>query len=491
MKRLSSAWIPLKVFAVLSVLALFLLLLPMLKAAQYDVPAADDYSNGIVTYRAWVQDRSISSVLKAAWDRIRDLYFSWQGTFTAIFLFTLNPMIFGETYYRIGPWIIISMLIIGNFVLVHTVWSRYFEAEWYESSIIAVIWSVLCTQFLPRASQGIYWYTGAVYYTFFFSLMALTCSDLLCCIFRKEGDKGIGKLTAASLLLFFIGGGNLVTGLTMSVLLVSMELLLVILKRSDWKRLLIPVLFFAVSFGLNVAAPGNAARQQNFIQPGLFRAVLLSFREEGKAFRNWFTLPVWMLILLTIPVLLRIAVRTKRRFVLPGLLTLFSFCLIGVMFYAPIYAMTDHNLDHLGRITNIIFFGMLFLVIFNVYYWLGWLVQKGVLKEIHFPAAAEGRFSVIYLLLVLLVFGFGLTRVKWYDVTSISAFRSYRSGEMGNYWHTYKKRLEILKDPEVEDAVLKRFPYRPYVLFYQDLSEYPGLNTPVAAWYGKNSVIAK
>ena len=491
MRRITSAGIPVKVFAVLVCLALLLLLLPMLKAAQYDVPAADDYSNGLPTYRAWVQTGSIGPVLKAAWDRVYDLYFGWQGTFSAIFLFTLNPMIFGEQYYQIGPWLILTMLMIGNFVLIFTVFGRLFNAPKAECCIIAAVWSILCTQFLPRASQGIYWYTGAVYYTLFFSFSALAFAVLLRFLLRKEGERGTGRLITASIMFLIVGGGNLVTGLTTAVVLVSMEAFLLWKKRSDWKPMLIPVLCYMVSFGLNVAAPGNSARQTFFAQPGLFEAVWLSFRQAALSLGKWFTLPVWALILILVPVLWRIAVRTGIRFEYPALVTLYSICLTGVMFYPPIYAMTEHNLNNLGRITNIIFFGMLFLAIFNFFYWIGWLVQRKSLTERCFPAAEKGRYSAVLLLLLLIVFAFGMTRIKWYDTTSISAFRSYRSTQMGNYWHTYKQRLEILKDPSVEDAVLKRFPYRPYVLFYMELSEYPEENTPVASWYGKNTVVVR
>ena len=489
MKRITSAGIPLKVFAVLVCLALLLLLLPMLKAAQYDVPAADDYSNGLPTYRAWVQTGSIGPVLKAAWDRVYDLYFGWQGTFSAIFLFTLNPMIFGEQYYQIGPWLILTMLLIGNFVLIFTVFGKLFNAPKAECCIIAAVWTILCTQFLPRASQGIYWYTGAVYYTLFFSFSALAFAVLLRFLLRKEGERGTGRLITASIMFLIVGGGNLVTGLTTAVVLVSMEAFLLWKKRSDWKPMLIPVFCYMVSFGLNVAAPGNSARQTFFAQPGLFEAVWLSFRQAALSLGKWFTLPVWALILILVPVLWRIAVRTGIRFEYPALVTLYSICLTGVMFYPPIYAMTEHNLNNLGRITNIIFFGMLFLAIFNIFYWIGWLVQRKSLTERCFPAAEKGRYSAVLLLLLLIVFAFGMTRIKWYDTTSISAFRSYRSTQMGNYWHTYKQR--ILKDPSVEDAVLKRFPYRPYVLFYMELSEYPEENTPVASWYGKNTVVVR
>ena len=483
--------IPLKLFALLSLLALVLLLIPMLKAAEFDVPSADDYNNGLRTYQVWSSTGSLSKVIKAGWERVYDLYYSWQGTFTAIFLFTLNPMIFGEQYYCIGAWVIIITLTAGNFALVFAVFRKLFGTDKSECTIIASVWTIICTQFLPRASQGIYWYTGAVYYTFFFGLLGFALSILTAFIFRKAGDHGIGKLILVSFLLFFIGGGNLVTGLTTAVTLISIEMLLIILKKKDWKPILIPLLCFAISFGFNVAAPGNAVRQGFFPQPGLFQAVLLSFRQVIKFLPDWFSVPVIALILLLIPIFWMTAVRTDFHFPLPGLVSLYSFCLSGVMFYPPVYAMTDHNLDHLGRITNIIFFGEVFLAIFNICYWVGWLVKKGYLPDRFFPAAGKKRFSLIYLFVILLVFFAGMTQIKWFDVTDISILRTYRNGDMGNYYHTYRQRLEILKDPEIKDAVLKRFPCRPYVLFFNELSPDADGNLDISRWYRKNSVIIR
>ena len=68
--------IPLKLFALLSLLALVLLLIPMLKAAEFDVPSADDYNNGLRTYQVWSSTGSLSKVIKAGWERVYDLYYS-------------------------------------------------------------------------------------------------------------------------------------------------------------------------------------------------------------------------------------------------------------------------------------------------------------------------------------------------------------------------------------------------------------------------------
>ncbi|MBQ6342668.1 MAG: hypothetical protein IJI41_06075 [Anaerolineaceae bacterium] len=485
------AGIPKKIFSILALLALIFLLIPMLKAAQYNVPSADDYDFAFPAYKAWEQTRSVIEVIRTAWDNTLSVYKNWQGSFTAVFLFSTNPMLFGEQYYQLTTWIILGMLLFGIFYLTFNIWQAFFQADKYECLIIAVVWSVICTQFLPRSSQGFYWHNGSVYYTFFFGLSLCGYAIIVRYIVRRKNDKGIGKLLLSSLILFFIGGGNLVTGLTTSVLLVSMELLLIRLKNKNWKPLLIPTLLFSIAFGLNVSAPGNAVRQRFFGKPRLLESIFISFREACLWSVKWFSLPVICLILLLIPVMWMIIQRTKYQFPFPGLVTLYSVCLAAVMFYPPIYAETARTLPQLSRLTNIIFYAIIFLAIFNLFYWLGWLGQKGKIPEQLFRSAQVERYNFVFLVIILVCFCFGMTRIKWYDTTSISAFRSYRSGQMGNYWHTYELRLEILKDPEIKDAVLKRFPSRPYVLFYRELSEYPDGNATVASWYNKNSVVIR
>ena len=207
----TEAGIPLKWFCVLGLLALALLLVPMLNAARYDVPSGDDYAFGIDTMRAWHRYGTLSAVLKASWDRILKTYRTWQGSFSAVFLFTMNPMVFKEEYYSAGPWLILAGLFAGIYSLSFAVWRRVYRGSRTEALIIGTVFAVLYTPFLPRASQGFYWFNGAVYYTFFSGLAGIAGALLLYWLFREPDSRGIGKLTAASLLLLFIGGGNLVT----------------------------------------------------------------------------------------------------------------------------------------------------------------------------------------------------------------------------------------------------------------------------------------
>ena len=53
-----------------------------------------------------------------------------------------------------------------------------------------------------------------------------------------------------------------------------------------------------------------------------------------------------------------------------------------------------------------------------------------------------------------------------------------------------RQRLEILKDPEIKDALLRDFPKKPYVLFFDDITYDPEdwRNQNMSGYYHKDSV---
>ena len=81
--------------AVAALVLLAVLLVPMLMIAQYDVPINDDYSYGQNTVRVWNSTRDVAAVLKAALQMVRFVYYNWQGSYSAVFLMSLQPGIFG------------------------------------------------------------------------------------------------------------------------------------------------------------------------------------------------------------------------------------------------------------------------------------------------------------------------------------------------------------------------------------------------------------
>jgi len=80
---------------VLSCLPFFLIsLLPVCRLAFYAHPAGDDYAYGVAAHLAWTDTHSLSAVLAAAVSNVKGYYTSWQGTYSSIFLMSLQPAIF-------------------------------------------------------------------------------------------------------------------------------------------------------------------------------------------------------------------------------------------------------------------------------------------------------------------------------------------------------------------------------------------------------------
>lgn len=78
-------------------LTLFLIsLLPVCRLAFYAHPAGDDYAYGVAAHLAWTDTHSLSAVLAAAVSNVKGYYTSWQGTYSSIFLMSLQPAIFSQ-----------------------------------------------------------------------------------------------------------------------------------------------------------------------------------------------------------------------------------------------------------------------------------------------------------------------------------------------------------------------------------------------------------
>ena len=105
---------PRMIFSVLLVI-LLLLLIPMFAIARYDVPAADDFSFSCETHAAIVSRGSVTDILSGAVEKAVKVYYTWQGSFSAIFLMALQPAIWGLPYYAFTTWIMLLSLLGGLF----------------------------------------------------------------------------------------------------------------------------------------------------------------------------------------------------------------------------------------------------------------------------------------------------------------------------------------------------------------------------------------
>ena len=351
----------LRLAVLLSLAALLLLLIPMLALGRYAVPAADDYGFSAATHLAWEASGSPGQVLRAAAGQVRDTWYGWQGSFSGVFLMSLQPALFADRLYMLTPFVMLGALLLGVFSLSLTLFDGLFHADRRAALLLAAAVCLLCTQLPPSAVQGFYWWNGAIYYVFFHGLEMASIALAI----RLVRKGGAGRELLLVLLAFFLGGGNYITALSCAILSVGSLCLTALLKTPGRRRLLLPTLALLLAFALSAAAPGNAVRAMSvYRHPGAAEAIALSFCAGAASIRSWTNLPLLGTLLLLAPFLYRAAAGARFSFRFPALVTLFSYCLLSAMYCPTLYAVGSTG-DL--RLANIVYFSFVLLAALNLF----------------------------------------------------------------------------------------------------------------------------
>lgn len=475
--------------AVLILAGFSLSLIPLLVIGLYNHPSMDDFNYGMPVMRALKDGGSFFSILGAAAQSVGTTYLNWQGTYSAVFLFSLQPAVFGEQFYPLTTPLLLGSVIAGTATFLYTLCGRCLKMRRSSTVILTCTLLFLCIQCLPSPLQAFYWYNGSVFYTFFYGLMLLMLSGILRQLFIPSPKRGWLSLVSVPLLAAILGGANLTTGLLCAVLLPCLALYVAAFRRKYplFLRLWLygTVLLFLAGFAINVLAPGNAVRQEYFDQPSAVGAIISALRSACRFSAEWAQHPLVPLALLFVtPLLYQAAAESKFTFPLPGLAPLLSVILIAIQLTPPAYAQGGTGPL---RLKNIIFYSYILLLAFCDYYLCGWISHQLNPCDSADLARQAGRFSQVKL-------GFCLTTAAaacalllgsshLTTTTSVSAVLSLKRGEAQVYHQQVEARLELLNNPELEDVVLEPLVYTPYLLYRSDMT-----SPIVAEYYGKHSV---
>jgi len=471
-----------KTLFIVSIIILCAFLLPMLIAGFFAVPCADDYSYGYEAHKVFQNSGSVIKALLRGLEHVGEVYTIWQGTYSAVFLFSVQPAIFGEGLYCLTSMIMLLSLTAGCIFICVELFSDVFSLNSYASGIIGCAVTIVSTQLLPSPVQGFYWYNGAVFYTFFYGLSLIAFALGIRCIAKK--DKA--ALIWLCILCAVLGGGNYVTALTCVIVGICSVLLLVILRDTRWKKLIIPMAILLAGFAVSVAAPGNFIRQSTVENsPGVFEAVFMSFVQCAQFSLRWLSLPFIAVIALISPLLWNGAKSSSFSFRFPLLISLYSYCLLSAMFCPPIYALGNYGEF---RLLNIIYFAYVLLVVINAFYWLGWAAKKFGKRENTENGIPRSRLIRCGIVSVTLIV---ISLLSGGSLSSVSALGILRNGEAKAFHDCAANRLVILKDSSISDAELEDYPSHPYLLYYDDISEnpYDWKNVDMASYYNKKSVV--
>ena len=251
-------------FAVLA----FIIGFPHLVLARYSIPGADDFScaNAVSIYRE--NHNAIASALAYT----RDVYQSWQGTYTGEFIMGMEPSV-RESYTALRVIMVISVILFVTALifLVHTICTKALKMTSGQGWAVGLLSEFIVFN-ISLTGELFSWYTGAAVYTF--PLIGM----LLCLAFsiRSYFD---GKLVYAILAGIFgvigAGGSLQVVGFGCAAYLVALIAYMTGIKniKANIKRILflcLPFIFTVAGALVNTAAPGNFKRHDAMEAGGVF-----------------------------------------------------------------------------------------------------------------------------------------------------------------------------------------------------------------------------
>ena len=424
-------------------LTLFLIsLLPVCRLAFYAHPAGDDYAYGVAAHLAWTDTHSLSAVLAAAISNVKGYYTSWQGTYSSIFLMSLQPAIFSQRLYFLTTFLMLFMVIGSIFSLFHVLFTRYIPLSRSLRLMLSLALSFLCVHVIDEGKSAFYWYNGALHYTFMHSCMLFFFALLLLYMKEEKRSKRVFFLLCCCFLAFVIGGANYITG--------------------------------------------NAVRiAAQLDSMGPVEAVYYSFVYAVKGIGEWTNLYVIFFAVLLAPFLFRALSGCRFSFPLPGIVLGFSFCLVAASYTPSLYSMGHTYI--FGRSLNIM--RMLFYLLFflNLVYCIGWLCTRFPKAAADFTVSSGLKKS--FLTGLALAF-FALVIFSDKDcITGLSAADSLHKQYAQTYHRETLYRYSLITQGP-DEVWVPNLSVCPTLLDPQELSEDPSdyRNSSLAAWYGISTI---
>ena len=461
-------------------------ILPLFVISFYNHPSADDFAYAVETHMVWKSTRNIFLVMKEAVMTSVGYWNRWQGLYTSAFLLALEPGIFGEQYYRITGFLTIGTIITGNLMFSLYVLHKRLGVTKLIATAFGMVITFLMLHWMPSAVEGVYWYNGAVNYTFFYGvLLILICTVLNVC--QEQGKRVVLKCILGIILALILSGGNHVTAFTGLLVVAGILGFCLVLKKNHYVlRVGIVFLFETAGFLLNILSPGTKVRSNAFEETkGVFWTIWNAVSYLLNRIDDWVGLPIIVCIILMLPFVFqcvrRIRIEKKFDFRYPLLVFIASVGLLTAMCCPSYYAMGAIGA---GRLVNVIYFAFVLLMFVNAFYVCGWLDRKFDFAE----------FSWNYnWTLTVLVLCLGMFAGCYKNSAGYLAWHSVSSGEALAYSLEADARYNMYINSKGQEVEVTSFDFYPALLYYDDITEDPEdwRNQQVREYYELKSVVRK
>lgn len=361
-----------KTVALMAVAALIMALAPMLLLGNYLHPAADDYVFGAPARRALLNTHSVVAAVSAAIEMVMQMHYTWQGTYSAIFLMGMEPGVFDM--YWLTPWVMLAALTASTIFLCRQLLKKVARADTYEWMLVAALLLLMGTQLVTSPVEGFYWFNGSVYYTFFYAAM-LALAGVALKWYEAKKWRSVVYGAAGLVMGVFVAGGNFATALVTALLSLG-GVVWLICKNKRGKAVAAAVWWVAYMgcFLFSATAPGNAVRAATITtnKPAL-EAIIAAIGSGLHGLVAGFSPLTIALLLVAAPVLWRLARRSQLSFARPWL-----FALITVALHCAFYAPTQYAMGNDGpeRLQNLYWMNWCWVVMANLFYMFGAMMRK-------------------------------------------------------------------------------------------------------------------
>jgi hypothetical protein len=450
----------------------------------YPLPG-DDYGNALFSRQVWEETHQLSEVFKAAVIRTVNLYKTWQGSISGVFLMALNPVIFSIGFYRAIMLLINLIFIFAASFFSHTFFYKGLNIKRYITLFIASLILFVTYHLMPHPFESFYWFVGASFYfmTFAFLLIFFSLLSILNNNLESRAKTGFVMAGLALLALFF-GLNNLPNAVMLFCALILMCFYSIYKKDKISKYLIIITVLFLVGLLINVAAPGNIRRGgvQGTNSTSFLGAILHSFLSGWKfLIKSTRMSPILGALMILTGVVYKSIKSEKIEFINPIIFGVVTF-LIYISQFAPVlYAVGRMPM---GRVDNIRFITAQFFVLINYLNLLGFIKHKDW-KLMDSRILKAVLISLGSLLITLCV----MTYIK-YPSNIQKIFNEYQSGKINTFILEQDERIDILEDCSIKEVVFEPLTYPVIISGNEKVSEdvNSGSNISLAEFYNKTSI---
>ncbi|NLO83839.1 MAG: hypothetical protein GX096_00190 [Clostridiales bacterium] len=462
----------------LCVAVLLLSLTPLYAISFYNHACYDDYGYTIENHKVWQETGSLGEVLKGAADFTVGAHETWDANYTAAFINTMQPSLFGSDMYWISTVVLLTFFLASIWFFLRQVLVKTLHADrttfWMAFSALAFV----MIQFIPDVSEAFFWFNGGVAYTLSWSFVLLRIGTWIG--FENCKKKHTKVLVYLLMLLLTVAvGGIKYTPLLLALLGDACLLLYAFAKKrpARWLELALSLLLVGL-FIFTATSPANVVRSAT-LSEGLSApmAILQSFFFGIALMGNWFSLPlvvVWAMVAWQIAEALH---GSPKRFNHPIWITILCLCLFCAQLTPTLY--TGNYIGD-GRAQNTYFYTFVLMGCALSVYWAGWILRRTEGKTV-FPAIGTakkdglriGAFVVAMVLLIVGCVAYHPEGTEGYgpqNMASGSALMSLLTGEAQRYDEQMDEREAILSDPDQTEVEISPLEEIPAVFMGDDLN---------------------